>query len=195
MKLLPVFILVALIAFLIGVSVQSTFIAPFTATSDFESGIPDSEQLTEDQGNLPDVSDNSLPAASVKTHQLPNNSGSYTVNTSAEKVVLNGNFRIPDFYKLNYNFIFPKNGGDISGSLKGVCEGLIKGKSDVPDSIGEARIEGTFSGDCKPIPGLGFKTKASGTFEGELKFKEDKVHIIYQINEPYQTRGGFELLF
>lgn len=194
MKFIPI-VLIAILAFIIGYSVKNSFIAPFNAANEEQEASTEAS-LNSDQANLPALSGEAAPASSpTATHQLPNNSGSYNVHTTEEKITLNGNFRIPDFYKLNYTFIFPKNGGDVTGRISGVCEGGITGKSDKPDSDGEARIEGKFQGDCKPIPGLSFKTKASGTFEGQLRFKENKVHIIYTLNEPYQTRGGFDLFF
>lgn len=194
---LPIVILIAIVAFVGGVTLKNFFVSPYNLALDVDSlnqEASNSAQITQDQTNLPGANNLSIPAA-TNQHQLPNNSGSYTSTISEDKVVINGNFRIPDFYKLNYNFVFPKKGGDITGRISGVCDGTINGKSDKPDSDGEARIEGAFSGDCKPIPGLSFKTKASGNFEGQLQFKENKVHIIYILNEPYQTRGGFELAF
>lgn len=189
---LPVVLLIAVVAFVAGLSVKNSLLAPFKSAPENMPEATGSSQITEETSNTPGLSGESAP---VTTHQLPNNSGTYTSKTENDKIILSGTVKIPDFYKLNYNFIFPKNGGDVTGSITGVCEGNITGKSDKPDAEGEARIEGQFSGDCKPIPGLSFKTKASGTFEGQLKLKDKKVHIIYQLNEPYSTRGGFELSF
>lgn len=188
MKFLPV-VLIAILAFIVGLSIKNNFVSPFNAATEEKTEASGSAQMTEAQENLPDVSGGTSPS-NVK--QLPNNSGTYTSKTDGDKIVINGNFKIPDFYKLNYTFILPKNGGEITGKLTDVCEGTITGTSDKPDSDGEARIQGSFSGDCKPIPGLSFKTRASGSFEGQLKLKENKVYIIYQLKEPYESRGGFE---
>ena len=85
--------------------------------------------------------------------------------------------------------------GDITGSVSGTCEGTISGTAEAPGEDNQAFMHGQYSGNCKPIPTLGFKTKASGDFEGTIKYSEGKAGVIYMNKEPFETRGYFELFF
>lgn len=196
MKLLgSVVIIIAVAAFLAGVSVKNSLISPFklaTESGSISKNASESAEISTEKKTDANVSTKAEPAEQNNVEEA--NPG-YNSKTEGNNIVISGKFKIPDFYKLNYTFIFPKDGGDISGSVSGVCTGSIIGKSEVPDSDGEARIEGQYLGDCQPIPGLGFKTKASGTFEGEIEHKEGKIHLIYDNKEPFSNRGSFDLFF
>ncbi len=183
-------IIVGLIAFVVGMNVKNYFISPFNTTSTSDEA-SDLAKLSTTSGALPKVSNESAPAGTVHSQ----NGNIYTSQNLPDKVVMNGKYMLSS-YKINFTMTLPKNSGDITGSLIGTCEGTITGKAEKPDSDGESTLSGQYSGDCKPIPTLGFKTHASGTFTGTAKFKQNKAEITVSNKEPFETHGSwFELFF
>ena len=89
----------------------------------------------------------------------------------------------------------PKNGGAISGSMNGTCEGVITGNAEKPNQYNHSAFTGTYKGTCKPIPGLGFKTNASGEFNGTAWFSESKAGVHLFNKEPYEMGTYFEMFF
>jgi hypothetical protein len=199
MKLLiPVVIIVALVAFAVGVNVKNSFISPFNLALDKNALEQQSQaEIEAAKGNLPKISGEAGPAASVpgnsSTHTQ--NGNTYTSTSSDSSVTVSGKYMLSS-YKMNFTFTLPKKGGDITGNVTGTCEGSIKGRAQAPDSDNESEFEGEYSGDCKPIPTLSFKTHASGVFKGVAKFKENKDQITVYNKEPFSTGGSwFELFF
>lgn len=184
---LPVVLLIAILAFVAGISVKSFLLAPFKSATDKQEKAQ-SANLTQESPAIPALSGESAPV--VSTHDL--NGQTYTSQTTTDKIVISGDFSMSS-YKLHYIFNLPKTGGDITGNISGSCEGTLTGKADTPNSSGEAKIKGQYSADCKVI--LGFKTKALGTFEGNVKYKEGKAEVDIVNNEPIKQSGSIELLF
>ena len=195
MKLmLPVVILVAVVAFIAGIGVKDSFVSPFNASVDTAEEASQSGQMANEQAGVNAVSDSAEAAANPGTkHSKHGNS--YTSQNLEDKVVMNGLYKLST-YNVNFSITLPKNGGDISGKLTGTCEGTITGKAEKPDGNSESTFKGEYSGDCKPIPTLGFKTHASGTFTGTATFKENKAQVTVLNKEPFETGGNwFEMFF
>lgn len=194
MKLLiPIVVLVALVAFAAGATVKNSFISPFNASSEQTSEASDSAQVAIDSGSVPQVSNEAAPVTSGTKHSQ--NGNTYTSQNLPDKVVMNGKYMLST-YKINFSITLPKKGGDIAGNLTGTCEGKISGKATAPDQDNESELTGEYSGDCKPIPTLGFKTHASGTFTGVAKFNEGKAQITATNKEPLEMGGSwFEMFF
>lgn len=189
MKFLPI-ILIAVLAFILGVSVKRGFVSPFNATSETSNEASTSAQMSADQANLPQVSNESAPAGTVHTQ----NGNTYTSQNLPDKVVMSGVYKLST-YNVNFTITLPKNGGDVTGYLSGTCEGKITGKAEKPDSNGNTTMTGQYSGECKPIPTLSFKTHASGTFTGNVQFQAGKAQISVKNEEPFATGGWFEMYF
>ncbi len=120
---------------------------------------------------------------------------SYNSTKDSNSITISGNYTIPDFYKINYNFTFPRNGGDITGSTEGLCTGKITGSADAPDKDKQALYKAHYEAKCQPIPGLGFKTDAKAEFDGMIDYNSGKVHVLYHDTQPIDYRGGFDLFF
>lgn len=188
--ILPVIIFVAIISFVIGANVKNSFISPFNLALDKDELAQESaDEIAAEKANLPTLSGESAPAASARQ----NNQG-YTVKTDGDKIVFSGDFSYSS-YKIIFTINAPKAGGDITGSIGGSCEGTINGKAEKPNAEGFAPIQGKYSGECKPVPGLGFKTPASGEFEGKISYKDGRVGINYTNKKPLEKTGYFELSF
>lgn len=191
MKFLPV-VLIAILAFVIGFSIKNNFVAPFNASSEDQTEASDSGQIATGSGSLPQLSNEAAPVAGTKHSQ---NGNTYTSQNLPDKVVMNGRYMLSS-YKINFSITLPKEGGDISGNLTGTCDGKITGKATAPDQDNESELSGEYSGDCKPIPTLGFKTHASGVFTGVAKFNEGKAQITATNKEPFEMGGSwFEMFF
>jgi len=188
------YIIVALIAFAVGVNVKNSFISPFNATSKSEEAASTSAQVSADRANLPQVSNESAPAATTPGSLHSQNGNTYTSQNLEDKVIISGLYKLSS-YNVNFNITLPKNGGPINGSLSGTCDGTITGNASKPDDNGNGMLEGQYSGDCKPIPTLSFKTHASGTFTGNVQFKDKKAQITINNKEPFPTGSWFELFF
>lgn len=189
--ILPLVLVIALASFILGATLKNSFISPFNQVASKDGSGDDSAGLISDKGSLPVNSGESAPAGSIKPGSNQKNN-SYSSQDEGDKYVLKGTYNMST-YKMGFTINIPKSGGDISGSVTGVCEGTITGKADQPGIDNEAFMRGQYSGNCKPIPGLSFKTKAEGTFEGTIKYNQGKAGVIYINKEPYETRGYFEL--
>lgn len=188
--ILPIIILVAIISFLAGANVKNFFVAPFNLALDKnELARESADEIAAEQANLPALSGESAPAASAGQ----NNQG-YTVKTGGDKITFSGDLSYSS-YKIIFTITAPKAGGDITGSVGGSCEGTVSGKAEKPNAEGFAPIHGKYSGECKPVPGLGFKTPASGEFEGKISYKNGKAGINYSNKKPFEKTGYFELSF
>lgn len=190
--LLPVVVVTAIIAFVIGLSVKNSFISPFNASSEQTSDASASGQMSQDlRADLPELSGEAAPAG--KTFSEHGNT--YTSYNLDNKVVMSGVYRLST-YNVNFKISVPKNGGEVTGELSGTCEAKITGTAEKPDSNGNSNLSGQYSGACKPIPTLGFKTPASGTFTGVVRFQESKAEITVNNKEPIETGGNwFEMHF
>jgi hypothetical protein len=194
MKLfIPIVILVALIAFTAGISVKNSFISPFIASPETENQTAsDSAAMLTSQGIDSKISGGTGAANLGKTHKQ--NGNTYTSVESADKVTMSGTYRMST-YNIYFSITLPKNGGPISGTLSGVCEGIITGNAEKPNQYNHSALTGTYKGTCKPIPGLSFKTNAGGEFSGTAWFGEGKAGITVINKEPYETRAYFEMFF
>jgi hypothetical protein len=189
MKFLPI-ILIAILAFIVGVSIKTTLISPFNAVSESQNEASDSAEMSQENRNLNELSGESITANKTFTKH----GNTYTSQTLDDKIVMNGVYRLST-YNVNFTITLPKNGGAISGNLSGTCEAAITGNADQPDSNGNSNISGQYSGNCKPIPTLGYKTPALGTFTGVIRFKENKAEISVKNKEPIETGSWFEMHF
>ncbi len=195
MKLmLPVVILIAVVAFVARMGVKDSFISPFNASVDTTEEASQSGQIATEQAGLNAVSGSAEAAANPGTKHSQNGN-SYTSQNLEDKVVMTGLYKLST-YNVNFSITLPKNGGDISGTLSGTCEGKITGKAEKPNAEKLAPFEGSYSGECKPIPTLGFKTKVSGIFDGKADFNKNKASVIVKNQEPFENGGNwFEMFF
>lgn len=106
-------------------------------------------------------------------------------------IVSKGVFNFSD-HKINYTFSFPKSGGDIKGTLEGVCSGNFVGNYNGGE---ENSISGSFEGICTAGPLDLIKTDLKATFNGNLNKKTNKIQIRYTMTKPASYPGYFELDF
>lgn len=93
---------------------------------------------------------------------------------------------------VNYTLSFPKNGGDVTGSFDGLCNGSANGNYTGGDG---GHVEGNVSGECVV---LGFiKQPVDVKYWGNIWLKQGKINLewegktgIYNLN-----KGSFSLNF
>ena len=91
---------------------------------------------------------------------------------------------------ITYSFNFPKNGGTVSGSVGGVCNGPVTGKFEGGNG---GKISGKISGSC----GVGILSQnIQADYSGKAYLNTDKIDINWEGNIPFFSNlGSFTLNF
>lgn len=86
---------------------------------------------------------------------------------------------------VKYSINIPKNGGDITGSISGVCTGDITGTYDGIEG-------GKVSGEANPSCGIAFLRQTFNiSYDGQLYLKQGKVDLNWEGNIPSTPGKGF----
>ncbi len=139
-----------------------------------------------------------LPEQPISTSSAisnPKQNKAYMAFVDKDTVNFSGEYAIGDFDKVKWTLFLPKNGGEITGTASGACNGKIIGYFETPDTNGEGKISGNLDGECQPVPRFVFKTKVKSTFEGMAHLKTGKIEVIHNTTEPFEWRGSFDLYF
>lgn len=91
---------------------------------------------------------------------------------------------------LSYTFTFPRDGGDVTGNVGGVCSGPVHGKYDGGDG-------GNVSGQIPVTCQIGFiKQNYQLNYNGKVYLKDKRVDVDWTGNIPfYSNSGSFNLYF
>lgn len=175
-------IVIAAISFYLGTQYKTTL--PKNQSNN-QNVSTDSANLSNDPLNIKtSVSSASIEPIQVKAEDL---------------IVSKGVFQYSE-HKINYTFSFPKAGGDVKGSLEGVCNGVLTGQYN-----GGSRnsLSGNFDGSCTAGPILSFlgnenfssfiKPTVKATYTGDVDKDKGKIYIRYNMTEPSSYLGSFEL--
>lgn len=126
-------LLVGLIAYVVGTNNQS-LLAGFNLKQTTVATSKDTNQ--QPQGSMTNPSANiekNNPAPPKSVENTNYSQPGYSTENTSDKVSINGTFTIPVTNKIFYNFSFPKQGGELSGSTTGACSGTITGSINKPD--------------------------------------------------------------
>lgn len=104
-------------------------------------------------------------------------------------IVATGDFQFSD-HKIKYTFITPKTGGEVTGSLEGVCSGTPSGTYD-----GQSSIKGEFTARCSAGPLNLINVDLKMSYTGTVYPKDGKITIIWESTSPREQRGSFDLYF
>ncbi len=115
-------------------------------------------------------------------------SESANVATNSDNLVSSGIFNFSD-HKIKYVFRIPKNGGNISGSLDGVCVGSPSGTYNQQSNT----LTGDFSAKCKAGPLDLVNVDIKTTFTGQVNTDQNKIGINWKSTSPVTEQGWFEL--
>lgn len=93
-------------------------------------------------------------------------------------------------YTLKYTVNVPKDGGEVTGSLDGVCKGPITGKF-------EGGEGGSVEGSAKASCGISFITyDLEAKYNGKIYLKEGKIDLDWEGKIPYtKNQGSFTINF
>jgi len=95
--------------------------------------------------------------------------------------------------KVNIELSMPENGGKLTGSIKGLCNGTVEGTYQKENSA----ITGAISGECSAIACCGTDSseyyKSSGEFNGEVNLVEKVIRTKSKgrIYPPYFRNGAY----
>lgn len=91
---------------------------------------------------------------------------------------------------LSYTFTFPRDGGDVTGNVGGVCNGSVNGKYDGGDG-------GNVSGQIPVTCQVGFiKQDYQLNYNGKVFLKDKRVDINWTGDIPFYSKSGsFSLYF
>lgn len=119
----------------------------------------------------------------------------YSSSSDQNTVTISGRFTIPDFNKIWYTFSVPKNGGNITGSMTGACEGTVTGQIQPQDRDNQSTFTGLLEAKCKPMVGFSWKVDMKAYLEGLIDFKSGKSQVIYNFSQPFSLRGSTNINF
>lgn len=127
--------------------------------------------------------------------KLPNSPKTSTTTSPTTAAVPNSIITASGGYSyagqnLTYTFAFPRDGGDVTGSVSGVCSGPVSGKYDGGDG-------GNVSGQIPVTCQMGFiKQSYQLNYNGKVYLKDKRVDINWTGNIPfYSNSGAFSLYF
>lgn len=152
------------------------------AGNDFEPSLVRAEQVTMTPQNI------------TKSYSS-SNADNYQSSTNQDKITISGNFTIPDNHRTAYNFSFVKNGGPVTGSLKGTCNGQITGQSGPQGEDQKANFTGLLEAKCDPMVGFSWKIDMKANLEGLIDYQSGKIQVIYDFSQPYPLRGSTDINF
>lgn len=91
---------------------------------------------------------------------------------------------------LSYTFTFPRDGGDVTGNVGGICSGPVHGKYDGGEG-------GNVSGQIPVTCQIGFiKQNYQLDYNGNVYLKDKRVDVDWTGNIPfYSNSGAFSLYF
>lgn len=85
---------------------------------------------------------------------------------------------------VKYSINIPKNGGEVTGSVTGICEGNIKGTY---DGVEGGKISGTASPSC----GVAFVRQTFNiSYEGQLYLSQGRANLNWEGNIPSTSGKG-----
>ncbi len=166
----------------IAVFVASTLghnfdLKPVTTPNPSPSSIPVMQNAKSDLVNQTAGQANSTPSSEA-TDQT----------TNSDNFVSSGIFNFSD-HKIKYVFRIPKNGGNISGNLEGVCSGQPIGTYNKTQQT----ISGEFIAKCKAGPLDLVNVDIKTTFTGQVNTDQNKIGINWKSTSPVTEQGWFEL--
>lgn len=107
-------------------------------------------------------------------------------------LISSGLFKFSD-NKVSYEFSIPKAGGEVTGTIDGVCQGAPTGNFDGKE---EGKVEGVFKAKCSTGPLNFINVDIEIKYSGTVSLKENKAYIIYETIKPTSgQRGSFNLYF
>lgn len=188
---------------------QKGFILPIvmlvgTLVTGFYLGVKTDKDIVTNLSQNPIATVANIVTSSVSIKQTPNipspvpssqDSKEPQASPSSDKYNIAGTWNFFDNQGVKYNFSFPRKGGDIEGGFSGLCSGVITGIVEPPYSDKESKFRGDIAGKCNSNIVLLFKTEMKGDIEGTVDYKNGKIHLTYELDQPMSLRGPLELTF
>lgn len=196
MQYLPAAVVVVIILTALTLQSQNYLVSPIkNLTESQRETASDSGELKVDRAAENGVTADGKPAEKVPTKTFTKHGNTFTSQNFDDKIVMKGIYKLST-YEVEFSITLPKAGGTISGNLSGACEGPITGNASAQNQNNTSEINGNYSGECKPIPTLGFATPMSGDFSGKVFYDEGKAAIIVNNKEPIAPGPNyFEMFF
>lgn len=91
-----------------------------------------------------------------------------------------------------YKFYLPRKGGEVKGTISGVCNGNVTGTYDGKNF---GRVSGDIVVNCPAGPGNLFKPQVKIQYEGKVNLTEGKINGSWKITEPITLQNDFQLPF
>lgn len=111
-----------------------------------------------------------------------------------DKINITGKYDFGNNQSVIYTFNLPKNGGQVDGQLTGSCNGKITGAETTPSKDGQSSISGRIEGECR-LPNLPFSIKLLASFDGLVNFRESKLSLNYNLEQPISAKSNLEIPF
>lgn len=107
------------------------------------------------------------------------------------KLVNSGFYQFSE-YKIPYEFIVPKNGGSVTGSIGGVCNGAPDGNFEGKEG---GKIEGTLKAKCTMGPMNLVNVDIEIKYTGTVSIKDNKAFLNYEVVKPVSQKGYVPMSF
>ncbi|OGE18864.1 hypothetical protein A3J19_04910 [Candidatus Daviesbacteria bacterium RIFCSPLOWO2_02_FULL_41_8] len=91
-----------------------------------------------------------------------------------------------------YKIYLPKKGGEVKGTISGVCNGNVTGTYDGKNF---GTVSGNIVVNCPVGPGNLFKPQVKIQYEGKVNLAEGKINGSWKITEPITAQNDFQLAF
>ncbi len=91
-----------------------------------------------------------------------------------------------------YKFYIPKKGGEVKGTISGVCSGNVTG---FYDGKNFGTVSGNILANCPAGPGNLFKPQVKVQYEGKVNLTGGKINGPWKITEPVTMQNEFQLEF
>ncbi len=108
-----------------------------------------------------------------------------------EMIIISGKTYVFDG-ESTYKFYLPKKGGEVTGTISGVCNGHVTGTYDGKNF---GIVSGNIVANCPAGPGNLFKPQVKVQYEGRVNLTEGKINGHWKITEPITLQNDFQLEF
>lgn len=108
-----------------------------------------------------------------------------------EMIIISGKTYISDGEN-TYKFYLPRKGGEVTGTISGVCNGNVTGTYD-GKNLGT--VSGNIVVNCPAGPGNLFKPQVKIQYKGKVNLTEGKINGPWKMTEPITMQSEFQLEF
>lgn len=124
--------------------------------------------------------------AEVKTKEIKENQ-----EVNPDMIIIPGKINILEGESI-YKFYLPRKGGEVKGTISGVCNGNVTGTYDGKNF---GTVSGNIVVNCPAGPLNLFKPQVKIQYEGKVNLTEGKINGPWKMTEPITMQSAFQLPF